>query len=1106
METREGKEPLQNAAIGFITGLEGALAEEKCALVAAEEESLSIKERLQQTAEELTAAENELSSLKEEQQQLIQAFSAARQHEASIHNLYNDRFRQLAETAEKQRQRCEEALHHGQLALEEKRRQNEDAAAKVEHAASSFQEKQQLATALLSEQEEQLQLLRDEQQQAISWLEEQVTAAASRVAAAQVEHDAADKTNSLFIRSLGELEQALHEVEDVLQSQQEELSLLPQQQENEEAALRQQMEQELSILKAAEEEATSVLNEKRAACEKAQSLADLAKSSYLQMEEKAASILQELRQVCTNAEKEAAAIAAQMEKVLHHAIAGRETYATLLAQAKEVDVQANEAIQADINLREQVLHLRLEDHDLRNAALVAANLAADATISRLNADSEMADTMAEMERALITAAEEAKRQSADKEAELAAAEANSEQASAFAAQMRQQVRALEQKIRQVESDCLATEQEMLDLSNRASAASDASTVSPFDSRISELRENYDTAAAETIALKKAADTAAQNLRLASGEVEKAERAFMDTVYQTRQLHSTYAANIAHSRERRRSRIAEIHAKLEMGTEKHTRLQESYLKKQERLAESENILHIKAETLLTEQKILTEARQTAAAATKEWQEKLTEKQAADTAALQAIQQEAAQAAVDYDRLMQDSLQATNETQQALDMLQELEQEQKTLLQRLAEERKSTEKEAATARITAGEACRVAEHAVKNGDNALRISELTVSRIKKQHSMLLAALELQKMRQDYHAAQVERLESEEAALIANEHKRLAEEAAAAARAEQHRLEAQQREEEAARRRKEEEKQRMEAEHEAAIIAAEAETARIAALQAAKETAAEQAAIRMAAGEILTREENLALVESGTLEQRMQRLQEIAIAEAKAHDFRWIKPAEADALRKEAAQLSDQVEQNGDLFESARITLLDISRQRQELKAQRHAMGPRWAAQICALYRAEKEYDALQRANLSIQNAQASAGATALPLILKTLKGMQKTLTDCQKTIATCRTALAATEAEISQLHALQQETEKKYQDAGDLLYELACTWIYQKNRLMKLEAKLVEIDRELRDRNEIRQAAENRFAAARQAAAAVSEQTQRIGSVKRAVSQAGRRKHR
>ena len=89
---------------------------------------------------------------------------------------------------------------------------------------------------------------------------------------------------------------------------------------------------------------------------------------------------------------------------------------------------------------------------------------------------------------------------------------------------------------------------------------------------------------------------------------------------------------------------------------------------------------------------------------------------------------------------------------------------------------------------------------------------------------------------------------------------------------------------------------------------------------------------------------------------------------------------------------------------------------------------------------------------------------------------------------------------------QETEKKYQDAGDLLYELACTWIYQKNRLMKLEAKLVEIDRELRDRNEIRQAAENRFAAARQAAAAVSEQTQRIGSVKRAASQAGRRKHR
>ena len=54
--------------------------------------------------------------------------------------------------------------------------------------------------------------------------------------------------------------------------------------------------------------------------------------------------------------------------------------------------------------------------------------------------------------------------------------------------------------------------------------------------------------------------------------------------------------------------------------------------------------------------------------------------------------------------------------------------------------------------------------------------------------------------------------------------------------------------------------------------------------------------------------------------------------------------------------------------------------------------------------------------------------------------------------------------------------------------------------------MEIDRELRDRNVIRQAAENRFAAARQAAAAVSEQTQRIGSVKRAASQAGRRKHR
>ena len=92
----------------------------------------------------------------------------------------------------------------------------------------------------------------------------------------------------------------------------------------------------------------------------------------------------------------------------------------------------------------------------------------------------------------------------------------------------------------------------------------------------------------------------------------------------------------------------------------------------------------------------------------------------------------------------------------------------------------------------------------------------------------------------------------------------------------------------------------------------------------------------------------------------------------------------------------------------------------------------------------------------------------------------------------------------MEAALQETEKSYRESGDLLYEIACNWIYQENLALKAAAKLAEIDREAAERAAIDQAARERFTAARQAATSATEQAQRVGSVPRKAGPAKRRK--
>lgn len=1074
----------------FITGLEGALAEEKLALVEAEERAAALRSRIEAAKAERQAAKNALQDIHEAQALAVSDLMQARRDQAELLAEINSQGQRSITSASAQREEIARRIAATTAEFETAFADSEKSAALAEAALTLFTEKRELAAAIAAEQAQRHQILHDEYQQIYQHLYETVNQAANDSGVAQLRYKAEQQSLALAEQALAENEQALAAVEEEIAGYQASLDDLYRLRQLEAETIRDKNNAAIDAAKAHEEQAARESNEKRQARGKAESLDSLAQRSYANAEEKVAQLAEELKRCYAAAENESSDLAQKAEAALRHAMSEREAYMKILAVANSIDAQASKAIEEESELRERVMRLRVEEQDLRNASLAAANLAADATASRMNADGEMQETLSQMEQVLIAAAAESRQQALDKAAELHEAEDANRRAVLFAAKKRQATKEARKMVEDADATCRRAEQVTLELSTameRRTATSDAHNTTIYNAR-----QAYDQAVQEATRLKAAADATGNNLRLVKNEMEKADRAFIEAVRTTRQLVSACETEILAADEQVMSRINNTSTLLEIARQKREKLYSGQQLKKNSVEKCRFNLEQKEKQRLEQAERLETVRDESDASLSTHKQQLVEVLAADKELLSAAQEEANQRACEYDAALANSVRTANNALLAKANLLSLKQEEKALLETIEAQRQARETEERSLLAQAASRCRHCEDEVNGYHNPLRLAELDIQLANKNCGQLQAALELALMQQQRHQLEAERLEAKEAALVAAEQERLAAETAARNLAQRREAERLQRRQEEALRVKEQEAQRLAAQQEAARLAAEQAAAALAEQRRREEELAEQQAIRMAAGEVLSKEDNLALIDRGELRGRIQRVHQIVIDEAEAERLRWISPEEAQRLRSEAEQLDEKARQADLLFTSAQITMDSLGRQYQQQRRERYALGPQWAAGIAALSRAEGEQQALNQAYTEVEAALARSGAISQPLVVQASESMRQALAASQQSVAAHRVQLRELEGRVAAKDAELQESEAAYRETRDLLHEVASKWIYLERGAISARARISVLDQVTRERQEIKQAAMHRISQAKDAGAAVSEKMRRVGS--------------
>gem|GEM_PF-5377741 len=426
------------------------------------------------------------------------------------------------------------------------------------------------------------------------------------------------------------------------------------------------------------------------------------------------------------------------------------------------------------------------------------------------------------------------------------------------------------------------------------------------------------------------------------------------------------------------------------------------------------------------------------------------------------QSAAEAASrDYEQCLSRSAEAAGQITVIQAELEAGQKQREELAARLGEQKAAAQRQAGERAEEKAAVVRRWQQAVAALENPIRIAQLNVAARRKAVCCLLAGEEavasrLSRVRQDL-AIQ----EEQYASLCAAEELRRAKEAEALRIAEAREQARRFKEEQEARLKAEQEQRRIAEELEAAHLMAEAELAARAAEQARREAAAEEEAVLLSAGQVLTKEDNLALITSGQLKERMKRLEELSREEAQVLALRPLSKSEAGELTVTAQAAAAEAEEHLRLFRSAQTTLNSLTMRLKEKQDQRKLLGREWARCIAALDHAAFEQDALKAACHETERAGLAAAGTSYKLLNRAMRQLHQALEDNRIITGSCRADLEALQDKVAALDAELHRVARERASAEDFLAELTGKWIYKERLAIKALTKAEALHLDIKD---------------------------------------------
>ena len=1062
-----------------ISRLEDALTSQRAALAEQKERLGRLKEAAGQEMARCSGLEQEAERLSREQTAARQQLEAVCREGSDLQTALARGLAEAGRQASEQGRQLDQAIGQAQLTYDKNAERQRDALTLAERYGQERDSRRERADRLDAEQQDSLARLSESLRQAEEQAAGNISQALSRYENARIEHEAADSRLHLAQTSLNDIANWLTETESQLAERESALLAL----EEERAAARAALER--SHAEAADEvsrqraEKEQELRERQDGFRRVRALSELAAAALNESGSHLEQLSENLRRLYAQAEAETSKASQQMSDAIRQVLSRREQHNGILAEAARLEEDYAAAQSREADLKEQLLLLRTENQDLSSAAVVANDLALEAQNACRGAGPELLPTLKEMEESLVASAREAQSQARAKAAELREAEDRQEDNEREMERLRSASAKVRQRLQDAESGCLNAEDSMLRLSGQIGRLV-AGRSESFD-RIKDARAEFEAAGQEQRTLKAAANAAAGDLRQAQLEEGRLRHSLLQLEQKAARIDGEHQQALNRLADSFKIRLAEAASLLSISQDKQNRL---LLNQQQKQSELEQAAVLREQAGQREQELRDEL-----AACRARENQITEELRA-------------QIARQKEEGGQSLLLAQRETEEAASRLSGAQEEINAL--KAALERSQAEINSLSASRDAVDAgLRQRRQELQDGfERSMAELEQRRAACAEQLSSATVQLELTRQNADFarKRAAAHRAGSDAAALtigslgrsidadtgrlveLRRKEARLQAEAEAEARRQQEREAAIQRLREAQAKQEAEANARRLAELQAAAhAAAQAEQERLAREKAEQIARFDAEAEQMAAGGRLEREQLLELVEQGGLQERVQRIRELAAAEADAEDYLSLTDAQIAEVRDNAEFYSQQAAADAQAFASCRSVLASLQEKRERLEKQRRALAPQLAAALSRQEKNEREFDNIQGASNRLQPAFGSddevgqALSEAGSVLERARKANRRQSAILEAQLAELQTAADGLDQQLA-------GTRAQYEETVSMLEDVTGKWLYKESAAAAARAKLAGIERTAGQREEYRRAQQEAAAARSQSHAA------------------------
>ena len=1059
-----------------ICQLEEALAAQKAALAGQKERLSLLKEAAEQEQARCADLEEEAVRLGRENDEAGKMLEAVYREGSDLQAALARDLADARRQALEQGRQLDHAIEQADLDIENCSRLQQEAGALVERLGLERDARQQRADQINEEHQAVLARLNDDLRQAEERSGENINHALSQWENARIEHEAADSRLHLAQTSLEDIDARLAETLEQLTDRENALRSLEEERQAGLVELGHKHDEALAEIAARRAEKEKQLQDQQNDIRRVRALSELSATALNEASSRIDQLSQNLHELYTRAEAETSSASQKMSDAIKQVLGQRENHKSILAEANRLEEELSSAQSAEADLKDRLLLLQTENQDLSSAALVANDLAVEAQAACREAGPELLPALKEMEEALLASAREAQAQAKAKAAELQETEETMQRAALDLTRLQESRQEVKQRLREAESSCLTAEDSMLDLSGQVGRLVSGRSEN-FD-KIKSAREEYESANKELRTLKETANSAAGDLRQAQLEESRLRQALLQLEQKAAQIDSDHQKGLNQLAANFKIRVAEAASMLAISQDKQSRLLLNQTQKQAELEQATSLLAQSGqrEQELKEQLDACRARENAI--TEELRAQIARQKEDGNQNLGLANREAEEAAA----RLNEASQRVNAISAAMDRAKAKIAALKETRAGLGSDLSRREDELLTAfdrrKQEVDERCRDLSRQLADTGGKLDLA---------RHNAVFA-----RQRAAADRAGADAAASAIAALdqsIDSDTDRLIElrkvEARLQAEAEAEAKIRQAREEEArllreaeAKAAAEENARRLAELEEAAHAAALAEQARLAKEKAERAALFEEETVQMAAGRRLERQQLLQLLENDGLNDRVQRINELAETAARNSDFRYIKDSEIAELRANADIYDQQAREEAQSFNSCRAVLTTLKEKQSRLENERRQIAPQLAAAMSQMEKVGHEYDAIRSAKAKLE-ATAAADDEVSQALSEAGSGLERALEANRRQAAVFESELGSLQQRTSDLEQQLADTRRQYEEAADVIEDVTAKWLYKESAAATARANLAEIDRTAESREEFRRQREAAAAARAQA---------------------------